>query len=272
MSRTNAEECEGFEAVVDYIARRMAFEPDSYNEAYLDRRISARMRRTGTDTYREYLDVLSEAEAERTALLDALSINVTSFFRNPTVWERIREVLRDLTDEKRTVRCWSAACADGREPYSIAMLARDDRAIDDRSVEVTATDIDGDALAAAREGVYTSTRTTDIAAELEPLSDPEAHLDVGEESFAVRRPVKRMVSFEQHDLISGASKRGYDLVLCRNLLIYIDKSYKEPTFETLTDAVRTGGYLTIGKSETLPRSFQEGYEPVDRGNHVYRRK
>lgn len=270
MSRTDADT--GFDAVVDYVDRHMDFEPGSYNEAYLDRRISARMRRTDSDTYREYLDVLSESADERAALLDALSINVTSFFRNPAVWERLREVLRSLTDEKRTVRCWSAACADGREPYSIAMLARDDPEIDALSVDVTATDIDAETLAEAREGVYTSTRTTDIGAELEPLSDPKDHVDVDESSFAVRDPVKRMVSFEQHDLISGPSKSGYDLVLCRNLLIYIDKEYKEPIFETLTGALREGGYLTIGKSETLPRSFRDAYDPFDRSNHIYRRE
>ena len=269
MSRTDTDD--GFEAVVGYVDRHMDFEPGSYNEAYLDRRISARMRRTDSGTYREYLDVLSSSDDERVALLDALSINVTSFFRNPTVWERLREVLRSLTDEKRTVRCWSAACADGREPYSLAMLARDDPDIQARSLQITATDIDADTLAEARRGVYESTRTTDIASELEPLSDPMDHVDVDESSFAVRDPVKRLVTFEQHDLISGAAKAGYDLVLCRNLLIYIDKSYKEPIFETLTEALEPGGYLTIGKSETLPRSFREAYETYDRSNHVYRR-
>ena len=262
----------GIEPVIEYIADRMAFEPDSYNESYLDRRISARMRRTDCEEYAAYLDVLSERADEREALLDALSINVTSFFRNLSVWEGLRGVLREMTDGRGTVACWSAACADGREPYSIAMLARDDPEIDDASVEITATDIDGETLSEARDGVYESTRTTDIGAQLEPLSAPEDHVD-GEDgtSFSVVPAVKRMVSFEQHDLISGREKRGYDLVLCRNLLIYIDRSYKEPIFETLTDALRDGGVLTIGKSETLPRPFREEYEPYDRSKHIYRR-
>ncbi|CAI49176.1 protein-glutamate O-methyltransferase CheR [Natronomonas pharaonis DSM 2160] len=264
----------GFEAVVRYVADNMAFEPDSYNESYLDRRISARMRRTDCDDYEGYLDILADSEDEQEALLDALSINVTSFFRNPPVWERLRDVLAMLTEEHRTVNCWSAPCADGREPYSIAMLARDDPNIRERAVEITATDIDAEALAEAREGVYESTRTTDIGSQLEPLSDPEAHVEITDDgtSFAVKDDVKRMVTFEKHDLISGRPKSGHDLVLCRNLLIYIDKSYKEPIFETLTDALREGGFLTIGKSETLPRSFRDAYDPYDRGKHIYRRK
>ena len=271
---SKSESDSGLAAVIEYIGDRMAFEPDSYNESYLDRRISARMRRTDCEEYTAYLNVLSEERDERVALLDALSINVTSFFRNPDVWEGIREVLRGMTDEQRTVNCWSAACADGREPYSIAMLARDDPAIDETAVEITATDIDAETLSEARNGVYESTRTTDIGSQLEPLSSPEDHVGISEDgtAFSVAPEIKRMLSFEQHDLISGPEKSGYDLVLCRNLLIYIDRSYKEPIFRTLTGALREGGVLTIGKSETLPRSFRGEYEPYDRSKHIYRRE
>ncbi len=271
MSRSDADS--GLADVIEYVNDHMAFEPDSYNESYLDRRVSARMRRTDCEAYDAYLEILSSDADERAALLDALSINVTSFFRNPDVWEGIREVLREQTDEKRTVRCWSAACADGREPYSIAMLAHDDPEIDEKAVEITATDIDAETLEEAREGTYESTRTTDIASQLEPLSEPNDHVEITDEGtmFRIKPSIKRMVSFEQHDLISGPKKDGYDLVLCRNLLIYIDRSYKEPIFETLTDALQSGGILTIGKSETLPRSFREEYEPYDRKNHIYRR-
>ncbi|MFQ3283994.1 MAG: chemotaxis protein methyltransferase CheR [Natronomonas sp.] len=272
MNRT--ETGQGLANVIEYIANGMAFEPDSYNESYLDRRISARMRRTDCEEYAEYLQLLSSSDDERAALLDALSINVTSFFRNPPVWERLRDVLADLTASGGTVRCWSAACADGREPYSIAMLARDDPNIRDRSLEITATDIDAEILKTARDGKYESTRTTDIGEQLKPLSAPKEHVDIDADarSFAVHDRVKRMVSFEQHDLISGTPKRGYDLVLCRNLLIYIDSSYKTPIFETLTAAVDAGGFLTIGKSETLPRSIREEYDAYDRSNHIYRRE
>ncbi|TKR28296.1 CheR family methyltransferase [Natronomonas salsuginis] len=270
MNRTGTDR--GLSAVIEYIDDSMAFEPSSYNESYLDRRISARMRRTDCSAYTGYLDVLSTDGDEREALLDALSINVTSFFRNPEVWERLRDVLRELTASKRTVQCWSAACADGREPYSIAMLARDDPEIREQSIEITATDIDAEILETARAGVYESTRTTDIESQLASLSSPAEHVDIdGDRSFSIRPSVKRMVSFEQHDLISGPRKRGYDLVLCRNLLIYIDRSYKEPIFEMLTSALNDRGFLTIGKSETLPHSFREHYEAYDRGAHIYRR-
>lgn len=262
----------GFADVVRYIDRHLAFEPGSYNESYLDRRISARMRRVGTESYHEYLEVLSDDESEQSALLDALSINVTEFFRNEEVWTRLQEVLSRLTDDRSRVRCWSAACADGREPYSLAMMAREDPAIDDSAIRITATDIDKAILRTARRGTYLSSRTTDIRDQLELLSDPDAHVEFDGNQCTIKDPVKRMVSFEHHDLISGEKKSGYDLVLCRNLLIYIDRSYKGDIFETITGSIAEGGYLTIGKSETLHREFRERYEAVDTHAHIYRKK
>jgi chemotaxis protein methyltransferase CheR len=178
MSRTDTNQA--IDRVIRYIADSMAFEPTSCTESYLDRRISGRMRRTDSEGYEQYLDVLSSDRDDRDALLDALSINVTSFFRNPPVWERLRDVLAELTAENRTVRCWSAACADRRRPCSIAMLSRDDLDIQDRAIDITAT-----------------------------------------------------------------------------------------ATETLTGAIVEGGFLTIGKSETLPRAFREKYEPHDRSTHIY---
>ncbi|MFC6726695.1 CheR family methyltransferase, partial [Halobium palmae] len=146
MSRSSRTDDAGFDRVVRYVADAVDFEPDYYNDDYLGRRVTARMRRRDTDTYDAYLDLLRDDEEEEAALLDALTVNVTHFFRNAEMWEALRPVLRELTDEHRRVKVWSAPCADGREPYSLAMLAHDDPEIDERRLEITATDIDGAAL------------------------------------------------------------------------------------------------------------------------------
>jgi chemotaxis protein methyltransferase CheR len=192
-----------FEALLAYVEDELDFATSHYTDAYLDRRISARQRRTDADGYGEYHDVLREDPEEQAALLDALSINVTGFFRNPEMWERLRGVLRDLAAEHRRLRLWSAPCADGREPYSLAMLALDDPAIDARNVEITATDISEDALAAARRGVYETTATTDIAEELAPIDGAEQYVDRDDDCFEVRESVRDLVEFRRHDLING---------------------------------------------------------------------
>ena len=260
-----------FNALLEYIGREMDFESGFYNDAYLDRRITARMRRTGHDDYRSYRKLLERDESEREELLDSLSINVTGFFRNPKAWEKLRLVLRELTSSHRSVRVWSAPCADGREPYSVAMLALDDPEINARRVDVLGTDINADILEVAREAVYETSQTTDIAEELEPLSDYSVYLDREENRFEIRESVREMVSFEQHDLIRGDPKRNFDLVLCRNLLIYIDAAYKTPIFRTIRGSLREGGYLMIGMTETLPTDCRDEFEPVYKQQRIYRR-
>ncbi|WP_129115123.1 CheR family methyltransferase [Halegenticoccus tardaugens] len=261
----------GFRRVVRHVEDAVDFEPSYYNEAYLARRITARMRRRRVESYDEYLDLLRGDEAERAELLDALTINVTNFFRNPAMWEALREPLRALAAESRRVRAWSAPCADGREPYSLAMLARDDPEIDAERIEITATDIDEDALAAARRGAYETTRTTDVGSELSPLSEPERYVERDGNRYEIRERVKRMVRFERHDLIRDGPKGGFDLLMCRNLLIYIDAAYKLPIFETIAASLRPGGHLVVGMTESIPRECRDAFEPVEKRRRIYRR-
>jgi chemotaxis protein methyltransferase CheR len=260
-----------FNDLLEFIEREMAFESGFYNDAYLDRRITARMRRTDHDDYTTYRRQLERDEGEREALLDSLSINVTGFFRNPEAWEQLRSVLRELTDTHRTVRIWSAPCADGREPYSVAMLAMDDGEIRDRRIEVVGTDINQDILETARAGVYETSQTSDIEEELVPLDDYARYVDQDENRFVVRDQVKEKIEFEHHDLIRGDPKSDFDLVLCRNLLIYIDASYKTPIFRTIRGSLREGGYLMIGMTETLPTECRDEFEPVYKQQRIYRR-
>ncbi|MFB6179792.1 MAG: protein-glutamate O-methyltransferase CheR [Halorientalis sp.] len=262
---------DAFERLLEYIETDVGFETGFYNDAYLDRRITARMRRTDADSYQAYLRQLQRDDDEPDQLLDSLSINVTGFFRNPDAWEGIRDVLRTLTDERREVRIWSAPCADGREPYSLAMLTLDDPEIQDRKVSILGTDISEDSLNHGRAGVYETSQTTDIAEELAPLDNYEPYVDQDGNRFEMRESVKDLVTFEKHDLIRGDPKHDFDLVLCRNLLIYIDTEFKVPIFETIEGSLRDGGYLVIGMTETLPHECRDSFEAADKRHRIYRK-
>jgi chemotaxis protein methyltransferase CheR len=260
----------GFTDLLTYIEAETTFASSYYDDAYLDRRISARMRRTDADDYRAYLDVLQGDESEQDALLDTLSVNVTSFFRDTKVWEVLGDVLDDLAERRRKVDIWSAACADGREPYSITMLALD-RGIPSSQFDVTATDIDDGALDRARNGVYRSTRTTDVEDQLSFLDDPTRFADQDGDNFRIAEEVREQVTYDRHDLITDDPKDGFDLVFCRNVCIYIDKQYKRPILETVSDSVADDGYLVLGQTETLPRDLKEGFEAADPRLRIYRR-
>lgn len=261
---------DGLSRVITYVEDEVPFEPSYYNEAYLGRRIAARMQRCNAADHDEYLGLLRRDDAEREALLDALTINVTGFFRDPDMWADLRPVLRDLAADRRRVDAWSVPCADGREPYSLVMLAADDPEVDERRLDVTASDISEEALAAARTGEYETTRTTDIGEELGPLSAYEPYVEEEGNVFRVREAVRERVTFETRDIVDDGPRQDVDLLFCRNLLIYIDTRYKEAIFETLQASLREGGYLVIGKTETVPPGCRDAFEPVAKRSRIYR--
>lgn len=260
----------GFTDLLSYIESETTFASSYYDDAYLDRRISARMRRTDSKNYRAYLRLLEDDTAEHAALLDTLSVNVTSFFRDTKVWRQLREVLTELADTRSTVHIWSAACADGREPYSVAMLALD-LGLRPHSFDVLATDIDEGALERARNGVYRSTRTTAVEDQLDFLESPTRFADQDGDDFRIAEAVRNQVTFERHDLITGEQKVGFDLVFCRNVCIYIDTQYKRPILETVSESVASDGYLVLGQTETLPRDLKEDFQSADPRLRIYRR-
>ncbi|ELZ14546.1 chemotaxis protein CheR [Haloterrigena salina JCM 13891] len=260
-----------FDELLEFVEDELAFATSHYNDSYLDRRVSSRMRRTQSETYATYLETLRDDPEEQTALLEAMSINVTGFFRNPDVWDGIREVLQRLTATNETVRVWSAACADGREPYSVSMLAHDDPKIDESSVSILGTDISEPALETARSGVYEESRTVDLADQLDFLNDYDAYVERDDRTFRIDPAVKRNVTFACHDLINDDPKTGFDLVICRNLFIYIDNEYKQPMLATIAQSLRQQGYLVIGKAETIPPNLKSAFTVRDARLRIYHR-
>ncbi|QRV16101.1 CheR family methyltransferase [Haloterrigena salifodinae] len=260
-----------FDELLEFVEDELAFATSHYNDSYLDRRVSSRMRRTQSETYATYLETLRDDPEEQTALLEAMSINVTGFFRNPDVWDGIREVLQRLTATNETVRVWSAACADGREPYSVSMLAHDDPEIDESSVSILGTDISEPALETARSGVYEESRTVDFADQLDFLNDYDAYVECDDRTFRIDPAVKRNVTFACHDLINDDPKTGFDLVICRNLFIYIDNEYKQSMLATIAQSLRQQGYLVIGKAETIPPNLKSAFTVRDARLRIYHR-
>ncbi|SEQ43014.1 CheR family methyltransferase [Natrinema salaciae] len=263
---------ETFDDLLAFVEDELAFATSHYNDSYLDRRVSSRMRRTQNDTYASYFELLRTDPDEQEALLEALSINVTGFFRNPDVWAGIRTVLRKLSATNTTVRVWSAACADGREPYSLAMLAHADPEIDESNVYVLGTDISKPALETARAGVYEESRTIDLDDQLTFLDDYHRYVDVDGRTYRISDHIRRKVRFQRHDLINDEPKSGFDLVTCRNLFIYIDNEYKQPMLETIARSLRPNGYLVIGKAETIPPNLQSAFAVREARLRIYQRE
>jgi chemotaxis methyl-accepting protein methylase len=264
---------DGFQALLDKISQDRGFHCASYKPTCLRRRVSVRMRARGVHQFADYAGLLDRDAAEYDLLLDALTINVTKLFRNPEAFEAIaREVMPVLWDSPRPrLRVWSAGCASGEEPYSLATLfyrhAEMHRGIARLPrVDVLGTDIDRRSLADAEHGVFEESDFSET-----PPEWRARYFSAGP-PFVVRPEIRRLVRFAHHDLLREAPPRPVnDLIVCRNAIIYFDRPSQERLFEAFYAALSPGGFLVLGKVETLFGVGRERFEVVNGRERIFRR-
>jgi chemotaxis methyl-accepting protein methylase len=233
------------------IERARGLRLGSYKGPCLRRRLAVRMRARGVHTFRAYAEVLDRVPEEYDLLLDALTINVTRFFRNPETYAALRErVLPELATRPAPAAVWSAGCASGEEPYSIALLFADETELRTPGartrVRVDATDVDPGALAALKTASYSPAAVEDV-----PAAMLRRFFSAGP-PYRLSPAVTRLVRPIRHDLTQDPPPHPpYDLVVCRNVVIYFDRPTQERLFERFFEAITPGGWLLLGKVETL---------------------
>ncbi|HSJ64843.1 MAG TPA: protein-glutamate O-methyltransferase CheR [Gemmatimonadaceae bacterium] len=261
-----------FVALTRKISTERGFACGSYKERCLRRRIAVRMRAKGVHTYRDYMRALDSDADEYERLLEALTINVTKFFRNGDVYEAMaRIVVPELWSRRERVRVWSAGCASGEEPYSIGALfhrhARERQQLERLStLEIVATDIDARILEMARAGRYEASAFTETPADLRA-----AYFSSGTPA-TVLPEVRGLVTFARHDLLCDPPPRSaFELIVCRNVIIYFDRESQEMLFERFVQALAPGGYLVLGKVETLLGTARAALESIEPRARIFRR-
>jgi chemotaxis protein methyltransferase CheR len=249
---------------------------EQYKENYLKRRIAVRLRVKNCRNYLEYLRVLRVDPEEYTELLNQLTINVTQFFRDKDVYDKIRdEVVPVMLKSKasfssKSLRVWCAGCATGEEPYSIAMLFDHvlGSDIDKWNVRILGSDIDDRSLEVAREGVYPQ---VDV---LEGM-DPDRYFEKLETdegmAYRVRENVRRRVRFEKLDLFELERRRHFDMVMCRNVLIYFSRDVQTRIIKVLASSIMREGYAILGKSETLGSEASAFFRTAFPRQRIYQR-
>jgi len=246
----------------------------AYKDKCIRRRIAVRMRACGVHSYTDYHALLDRTPEEYERLRDALTINVTRFFRNPETWTLLRRsLLPALCEGPSGPLVWSAGCSSGEEPYTLALLLADH--LDEigrperlEQVDVDATDVDRASLERARAARYPREALSEMPGEL-----LRRHFEaVGLDRYAVAERIRRRVRVRAHDLtVEPPPRRGYDLILCRNVLIYFDRPMQERLFTGFADALAPGGFLVLGKVETLLGEARERLTLLDPRERVYRR-
>ncbi len=252
-----AEFCEG-------VRRLTGIDLAQYKRPQMERRIRSFADRRGIDGLPEYLRALA---ADRDALeqfLARMTINVSQLWRNPEQWERLgQEILPELAGTG-TIRAWSAGASYGAEAYTLAAICR--RVAPGCTVEIRGTDIDARMVARAREGRFSADDArTAPRAELERAFDRDGH------GWRARPELRLMVRFATGDLLRDAVSRGaYDLILCRNVVIYFTEPVRDALHERLATALRPGGYLMVGSSERV--STPQAYGLDTTHPFIYRKR
>jgi two-component system, chemotaxis family, CheB/CheR fusion protein len=257
--------------LLDYLKRNRGFDFTGYKRATLSRRITRRMEGLGVDKYLDYLDYLEVHPEEFTLLFNTILINVTSFFREKEAWEFLaKNLIPKIIQEKgpgQPIRIWSAGCASGEEPYTAAMLLADALGEEEfhQRVKIYATDIDEEALAKARLGIYTCSEI-----EMVPESYQARFFQSADDHFVFRKDLRRSVIFGRHDLIQDAPISKIDLLICRNILMYLNAETQAKVLARLHFALNEGGYLFLGRAEML-LTHTNLFTPVELKERIFSR-
>ncbi len=242
-----------------------------YRTRTLVRRIQRRMGLLRLTTLGDYADRLRQDRDEAKALAADMTINVTSFFRDPEAWgELVEKVVAPLVRERPAeseIRAWMPGCSTGEEAYTLAMLIAEEaeRAGKSFAVKLFATDVAEGALAAARGGRYPGSVAIDIGEErLRRFFVQE------EDTYTIRQSVREMVTFAPQNLLQDPPFSRLDIVSCRNLLIYLEPDYQKRLLGLFHFALRGGGRLFLGPAETVS-GMEELFEPISRKWRIFRR-
>src|SRR5215207_4916344 len=258
--------------ITAHVHARTGHDFSQYKRSTLLRRVQRRMLLQGLSTLENYVDYLRQNPSEASALFNDILIGVTSFFRDRESWEKVaNQVVPQIFKGKEIgdmVRTWTIGCSTGEEAYGMAILLFEaaDRLELRPQIQVFASDLDENAIKQAREGLYPSAIEADVSTErLERFFTREG------EHYRVRRELRDVVLFTHHSVLRDAPFSRLDLISCRNLLIYLEREIQETVFDIFHYALKPGGYLFLGNSESA-ESSQELFQTVDKTHHIYRTK
>lgn len=246
-----------------------------YKEPSLIRRIHSRLHKYNTESYDEYLKILDAQPQEYNDLLNALTINVTEFFRNPESFAAIdkivipRVIYAKRLNQHKIIRAWSCGCASGDEPYSLAILLLEKlgKAKSNFLLTVIGSDIDDEALSEAKNMVYTKERLRAIGKTMLEEYFEEA----GDGKFKLKSQPRALVRLRHHDIVKDKPFMHCDIILCRNLMIYFNKELQEEVLLKFYEALNPGGFLVLGMVESLVGAAVNAFEHVENRLRIYRK-
>jgi two-component system CheB/CheR fusion protein len=269
---TQVTQVEGLENLLEYVRDERGFDFTGYKRTTLGRRVRRRLQEVGLDSISDYRSLLEENVDEFTALFNTVLINVTGFFRDPQAWQYLEaEIIPRLVataDPAEPIRIWCAGCASGEEAYTLAMVMANALGVSaaGRRVKIYGTDVDLDALAHARSGVYSEKAIDEVPAE---LRSRYFQTDARGRGFTMIPPLRRTIVFGRHDLTRDPPISHVDLLSCRNTLMYLNSDTQAIVVPRLHYALRDSGYLFLGRAEMVVHGGVGRFEPISVRHRVF---
>lgn len=236
------------------LKKKTEIDLDLYKAPQMQRRIHNLVKRSEFTTFSAYFDDVCKDKDTFAEFIEYLTINVSEFFRNSDRFEQLEnDVIPYLMQKKSKINIWSAGCSIGAEPYSLAMIMRDKTP--NTKHRILASDLDIEILAKAKAGVYN-------AAEIKAMSDDRKKrymVESDDGTFSVKQEIKSMIEFKRHNLLKDPFDTGFDLILCRNVVIYFTEQAKDQLYANFFNSLNPGGILFVGSTEAILNFRKLGY-------------
>lgn len=236
-----------------------------YKAPQMQRRLEVYLARSGYPNWPKFFKAIRDDSLALYKFRDYLTINVSSFFRDPEKYQYLQTViLPELLHHSSRLHIWSAGCSHGQEAYSLAILLAE-ASKPGVQLKILATDIDGSALSWGKAGgPYTKDELINVSPQLQ-----SRYFQLRPDGYWITDALRHKVTFRQHNLLADPFLKGFDLIICRNVVIYFEPAAKNKLYCNFHDALRPGGVLFVGGTEIVPKAADLGFEAT--GISFYRR-
>ena len=235
--------------------RKTGIDLQLYKEQQMRRRINNLIQKTQFKSYTSFFNDAVKDKQKFADFIEYLTINVSEFFRNPDKFDQVeKDVIPYLLKSNDSLNIWSAGCSIGAEPYTLSIIMKE--LTPGKRHRILATDLDIEIIGKAKRGIY----TTDEIRAMRPDRKTKYFTKTPDGKFAIKPEIKMAVDFRRHNLLKDRFETNFDLILCRNVVIYFTEEAKAELYKNFFKALKPGGILFVGGTESILNSRQIGYE------------
>ncbi|OEF99028.1 chemotaxis protein CheR [Vulcanibacillus modesticaldus] len=245
-----------YQQFIHNVKRKIGIDLSLYKENQMKRRLTSFREKRGFNDFQSFFKAIEKDEQLLNEFVDRITINVTEFFRNSNRWQVLAKKIIPNLPNKSKIRCWSAACSTGEEPYTLSIILS--HYFPELQFEILATDIDEIALKKANEGIFTERSLKEVPKEI-----IQKYFRRENGLYYLIPEVKKNIKFKKHDLLVDDFEKDFDLIVCRNVMIYFTEEAKHDLYYKFSDALKEKGVLFVGSTEQIFNPAQYKFKVVD---------